>query len=236
MSVYLDDNVTPDQRAAIESALSPSEIVAAREFMSKTDALTRFKQTFGDLATAIGSAGENPLPASYEVSLRTGAGSQDGADALAARLRQMAGVLDVRYDRQWLDRLLAAIRVISAVGFLFAALLTVAAALTVANVVRLGLHARRDELDIMQLVGAPQTYVRGPFLMEGVLQGGFGALVALVGLALSFALVRGRYVMPLASTIDVSSVRFLPFELCLLLIMGGMLVGCVGGFVAAWSR
>ena len=148
----------------------------------------------------------------------------------------MAGVADVRYDRQWLERVLAAIRVIRVIGILLASLLAIAAALTVANVVRLGLYARRDELEIMELVGAPQVYVRGPFLMEGVLQGGFGALVALTGLSLGFFLVRALYVAPLASTIDVSAIQFLSLGLCVLLLLGGMLVGCVGGLVAAWNR
>ena len=235
MSVYLSDEVTPGERGAIESALSPGRVVVAREYVSKDEALTRFRQTFGDLATAIDGAGDNPLPASYEVRLRTGADVQEGVDGMAGQVRQMAGVSDVRYDRQWLERVLAAIRVIRVVGLVLASLLAIAAALTVANVVRLGLHARRDELDIMQLVGAPQAYVRGPFLMEGVLQGGFGALVALVGLSLGFVMVRARYVAPLASSIDLSAIQFLSFELCVLLLMGGMLVGCVGGLAAAWD-
>ena len=95
----------------------------------------------------------------------------------------MPGVADVRYDRQWLDRLLSAIAIIRGVGLVLGAVLTIAAALTVANVVRLALYARRDEIEIMQLVGAPQAYIRGPFVMEGVLQGGIGALLALAALA-----------------------------------------------------
>ena len=91
----------------------------------------------------------------------------------------------------------------------------VAAALTVANVVRLALYARRDEIEIMQLVGAPQAYIRGPFVMEGVLQGGIGALVALAGpgASPSWRCAR-RYLVPLASALNLSSVRFLPLELC----------------------
>ena len=80
-------------------------------------------------------------------------------NALSAKVRGMPGVADVRYDRQWLTRLLAAVVVIRGVGLALAAVLTFAAALTVANVVRLGLYARRDELEIMQLVGAPQAYI-----------------------------------------------------------------------------
>jgi cell division transport system permease protein len=204
--------------------------------VSKSDALVRFKQTFTDLSTALDSVGTNPLPASFEVRLRPGPGAGSGIDILAARLQQMPGVADVRYDRQWLDRLLSAIRVIRGVGFLLGSVLTIAAALTVANVVRLALYARRDELDIMQLVGAPQAYIRGPFVMEGVLQGGAGALVALVVLAVAFLSLRARYFVPLAAALNISSIRFLPVELCLLLVIGGMAVGCVGGLFAAWNR
>ena len=145
----------------------------------------------------------------------------------------MPGVADVRYDRQWLNRLLAAVGVIRGVGIALATVLTFAAALTVANVVRLGLYTRRDELEIMQLVGAPQAYIRGPFVMEGVLQGGIGALLALLLLATLFFALRARYLAPLASALSLSSLHFLPVGLCLLVVLGGMVVGCAGGLVAA---
>jgi cell division transport system permease protein len=235
MSVYLADEVTPSEREAIESLLMPGAVVVAHEYVSKDEALGRFKQAFGDLGAAIDGPGDNPLPASYEVRLRTGGGTQEAIENLAGRLRQLPGVADVRYDRQWLDRLMAAVSVVRAIGLALAAVLTLAAALTVANVVRLGLYARHDELDIMQLVGAPPAYVRGPFLMEGVLQGGFGAIVALLGLFVGFLIVKARYVTPLASAIDLTSIRFLSPEFCGLLVLGGMLVGCLGGLVAAWS-
>ena len=73
------------------------------------------------------------------------------------------------------------------------ALLAVAAALTVANVVRLAAYARRDEIEIMQLVGAPFAFIRGPFVAEGVLQGGAGALVAIVLLWAIFLVGRAWY-------------------------------------------
>jgi cell division transport system permease protein len=234
LSVYLKDEVTPQERAAIEAALAPGDLVAAHEYISKSEALVRFKQTFGDLANAADSVGANPLPASFEVRLQPGPGA--GVDGLAARLQQLPGVADVRYDRQWLDRLASAIRVIRGVGLLLGSVLTIAAALTVANVVRLALYARRDELDIMQLVGAPNAYIRGPFIMEGVLQGGLGALIALAVLAVAFLAMRGRYLVPLAAALNISAVQFLPVELCLLLVIGGMAVGCIGGLMAAWNR
>jgi len=233
MSVYLEDQITDAQRSAIEAALAPSEIVASREYVSKGTALSRFKETFSDLAGSIETLGTNPLPASYEVRLKAGPASEAGVDALGAKLQATPGVADVRYDRQWLSRLMSAINVIRGVGLLIGSVLTIAAALTVASVVRLALNARRDEIEIMRLVGAPTAYVRGPFVMEGVLQGGVGALVALVVLAAAFFALRGLYLVPLAAAMNMSSIRFLPAELAVLLVGGGMAVGCLGGLVAA---
>jgi cell division transport system permease protein len=236
ISVFLKDEITPAERGAIENVLTLTSLVTSREYVSKDEALTRFKRTFGELGAAVDGTGDNPLPASYEARLRTGPAVRESVDNLAAQLRQLSGVADVRYDRQWLERLQAAIAVISGAGLVLGAVLTIAAALTVGNVVRLALYTRRDELEIMQLVGAPEIYIRGPFVMEGILQGGAGALLALVVLMAGFAIVRARYLTPLASAIDVSSIGFLPVGLCVLLVVGGMVVGCVGGFVAAWKR
>jgi len=234
LSVYLTDNVTDLQRASIERILATGNIVASHQYLSKPDALARFKKTFKDMSGTVDSLGENPLPASYEVRLRPGA--ENAVDLLLAEIRQAPGVADVRYDREWLQRLASAVLVIRGVGFVLGILLTIAAALTVANVVRLGLYARRDELDIMQLVGAPRVYIRGPFVMEGTLQGGIGALLALLALAAVFYGFKERFLLPLANAINLSGVTFLSIELSLLLVAGGMAVGCLGGAIAAMGR
>ncbi len=193
MSVYLDDDATPEMRSAVEGFIAPGRVVAGYRFVSKVEALQRFKQTFADLAVAAETLEANPMPASYEVRLQTATGAQAEVEQLASRLRETPGVVDVRYDRQWLDRLLAAVAVLQGIGLGLGAFLTVAAALTVANVVRLALYARRHEIEIMRLVGAPPAYIHGPFVMEGVLQGGIGATAALAALAAVFLTVRGRY-------------------------------------------
>jgi cell division transport system permease protein len=234
LSVYLRDDATTQDRTTIERLLAPGDTVASFDYVSKADALARFKSTFNDLAPAVEGLGENPLPASYEVRLRPAeGGAPSRLDALAESLRQSGGVADVRYDRQWLTRVLSAIGVVRRVGFALGGLLTLAAALTVANVVRLALYARRDELEIMNLVGAPGVYVRGPFVMEGVLQGGLGAVAAVTILWAAFLAIRARYLAPLAAAVNLGGIRFLPVEVCLLLVLGGMAVGCVGGLVAA---
>jgi cell division transport system permease protein len=233
MSVYLEDEATGADRAAVERILVPGGVVAAYEFVSKADALERFKRTFGDLAATIDTVGGNPLPASYEVRLQPRTGTDAAVDGLAVALRAAGGVADVRYDKQWLARMLSAVSLVRAVGFVLGAVLVLAAALTVANVVRLALYARREEIEIMQLVGAPQAYIRGPFVAEGVLQGGLGAALALAALAVGFLAIRARYLVPLAAAVNLSSIRFLSPGLCLALLAGGMAVGCLGGVIAS---
>ena len=235
LSVFLKDDATPQHVKMVDDLIAGSGLAAERQYVSKADALTRFRQEFPDLAPATARLERNPFPASYEVRLRSEAQQAgEAVDALAATLTGVAGVAEVRYDRRWLSRLAAAMRVVGGVGALIVAMLALAAALTVANVVRLTAYARRDEIEIMQLVGAPLAYVRGPFVTEGVLQGGVGALVAIVALGLVFAAARARYGAMAAEALGLGSITFLPAELCLLLIVGGMLLGCLGGLAVAY--
>jgi cell division transport system permease protein len=234
LSVFLKDEADASQLKMVDELIAGSGLAAERQYVSKRDALTKFRQEFPDLAPATVRLERNPFPASFEVRLRPEAqNAGEAVDGLAATLSGVPGVAEVRYDRRWLSRLNAAIRFVGGVGALIVAMLAVAAALTVANVVRLAAHARRDEIEIMQLVGAPLAYVRGPFIAEGVLQGGAGALLALLFLGLVFAAARARYGTLAAEALGLGTITFLPVELSLLLMAGGMLLGCLGGFVVA---
>ena len=233
ISVYLVDNISAADREAIESTLAGDGNVVGVNFVPKDVALARFKQTFPDLAETLGAMDQNPLPASLDVRLRSTTAAQASVDTLVGRLRTTPSVSDVRYDKDWLDRLLRGVRLLRLIGLALGGALILAAALTIANVVRLALTARRDELEIMRLVGAPQSYVRGPFVMEGALHGAGGALAALVILAAIFFSTRARFLLPLASALNLSSVRFLPASLSLVMIAGGVAVGCIAGLVAS---
>lgn len=231
-SVYLRDDATSEQRGAIETAIDQSGLAAGREFVSKAEALTRFRREFAELAELTSGFDENPFPASIEVRVRAGA-DHDNAEGVVKRLVAMPGVADARYDRDWLARLGAGLGTIRAAGFGLALLMAVAAAVTVATVVRLGLRARRDELEIMELVGAPLVFIRGPFVAEGFLQGGIGALLAIASLWVGFLVAMAWWGPDLNSLLDGQAVQFLPIRLCFYLILGGMVVGSAGGLVAA---
>lgn len=233
LSVFLADDASSDQRGAVEAILDRSDVVGAREYVSKAEALARFRREFAELeALAAGFEG-NPFPASIEVRVAPSAERDGSAGSLVQEILQLPGVADVRYDSEWIARLGSVLRTLRLGGLALAFLMAAAAALTVAAVVRLGLHARRAELEIMELVGAPMAYIRGPFVAEGFLQGGLGAAVALVLLWTAYAAAQQSWGADLRAVLDGQAFEFLPVRLCASLLVGGMSVGSLGGFSAA---
>jgi cell division transport system permease protein len=232
-SVYLNDDIAPEQRVALNTLLGGHPAVASREYVSKADAAVRFKRDFPDLAAGLADMPQNPLPASIEVRLNPARADGATLEAFARQLTGTEGVADVRFDRRWLERLGQIASGVRWAGWILGAVLLIASVLTVATVVRLALHARRDEVDIMQLMGAPIGLLRGPLVVEGILQGGAGALVALVALYAGYVLVRGRVLAVLGPAVDAASFGFLPAGLSALVVLVGMAVGCAGGYLAA---
>jgi cell division transport system permease protein len=232
-SIFLKDDATSEQRGQIESRLDASGIVASREYVSKTEARRRFESESPDLAALAQDFDTNPFPASLEVRVRAERESVGRADALVREVTRMPGVDDVRYDRELLASVGGGIRTVNAVGFALVLVMALAAAVTVASVVRLGLQARQEEIEIMELVGAPMTFIRGPFIAEGLMQGGIGSVLALLALVAGYAVARAWWGAALDQAFAGSPLEFLPVRQCLLLVAGGMAVGSAGGFVAA---
>jgi len=232
-SVYLRDDATSEERGAIESVIDRSGIADGHDYVSKADALVRFRREFAELASLAAGFEENPFPASVEVRLRPETERDGRTKSLVRDVATLPGVADVRYDREWLTRLAAGLDAVRGTGAVLGLLMAFAAAVTVASVVRLGLQARHDEIEIMQLVGSPISFIRGPFIAEGVLQGGLGSLIALGILWAGFALAGSLWGADLGAMLEGDSLEFLPARLSIALVAGGMAVGAVGGFVAA---
>jgi cell division transport system permease protein len=231
-SVYLRDDASSEQRGAIEGALEQSGVASRTEYVSKVQARDRFRSQYAEMASIADGLEGNPFPASIEVQVRPDADHAGQVEPLVRTVASMPGVEDVRYDREWLSRLGGGLRTAGVVGLLLAVLMALAAGVTVAAVVRLSLLARQEEIAIMELVGAPLMFIRGPFVAEGVLQGGIGALAALLALWGAFAL--GRRWWGADELIGLGgAIEFLPLQMCLYVLLGGMLVGGAGGFAAA---
>ena len=124
-------------------------------------------------------------------------------------------------------------RVVRGIGFGLAALLACAASVTVMSVVRLALLARKQEIEIMQLVGAPLAFIRGPFVAEGTLLGLAGAVLSLAALWMLYTTGRGSVTAWASGIVDTGDLHFLPAGLVVLVLLGGTLIGCLGGALAS---
>lgn len=234
MSIFLKDDADEAVRDALVSETGARPGVISVEFMSKDAALQRFKSEFPELGD-VAAASENPFPASIEVRLSPDPRSAAMAAAMATELATRPGVADVRYDGQWLTRIATAVTAARVGGLAIAWVLMLGAGFTVAAVVRLSLEARRDEVDIMQLVGAPAGFTRGPFVAEGALLGGIGAAAALAVLGSLFTLWRARIDESMAGLAVVTHARFLGWSEGLILVAAGIVLGGLAGLVATRS-
>ncbi len=182
VSVYLRSDVTDAQTAAITRFLAQDPFVASSQFVSKKAGLAELRsRTKGAIDTALLT--ENPLPDKFRIKART----PDDVDAVAASVRRLSGVDNVVYGQKIVQRLLQLGAVLRRVGIGVIVVFFAVAGIIISNTIRLTVYARRREIAIMQLVGATSTYIRLPFICEGLLDGVIGAGVAVALLAIARA-------------------------------------------------
>ncbi len=227
---YLEDGVEARIRQSLVDRLRDDPAVAELTSVERDQALARFRELFRDLRSLPDDLGDNPFPASLEATIAGDHQSPEEVRRLVAAFGNAPGVEDVQYDLLWIERLSTGVRLLRGLGFVLGGILIAAGVFTISNVIRLTVYARQDELDIMRLVGATVAYVKGPFVVEGLLQGLLGGLTAVALLALTFRLFARDALV--ASDLLGRAVVMLPASLCVTLIVGGMLVGCIGSLVS----
>jgi cell division transport system permease protein len=230
VTFFLSDHASPEQRDRLLAMLAADPAVASSAFVSREEALQRFRELFRDLRTLPDDIGSNPFPASIEVTLRSDRQAGDEVRRLAAAYEQAPGVEEAEYDLVWIERLSTAVRLIRGAGAFLGGILALAGVFTISNAIRLTVYSRQDELDIMRLVGATRAYVKGPFVVEGMIQGGLGGLVA-VGLLWLSVRVFARDALAATDLIGRTALA-LTAEIVALLVLGGMAVALVGSLVS----
>jgi cell division transport system permease protein len=232
VNVYFDVDATPQQIATVNAWLATHPDFTARRFVSKEAALARFKQYFANLSDIVGQLDENPFPASFECDVSPVVAQSPAFAREAAELRAIVGVEQVQFDWEWVETLRKLIRLVNLAGLIAGGVLAVAAAFTIANVIRLTMMLYREEIAIMRLVGATERMIRGPFLIEGLLQGLLGAIVSIVLLLAAF--LAGRHFLAPRNSLMWGFLfnGFLPWQKVLSLLAGGMLAGYLGSWLS----
>ena len=236
VTVFLKSSATEADRADLERLAKETHLVGQMRRVSPEDARARFSTWWKSLGPAARSLPGNPFPASIEMELDPASVSSEALPPFLRLLAAHRATEEVQFDVEWIRRLRGAVSLTRLTGVVLALLLTLGAAFTIANVVRLTILLHRDEIEILRLVGAPEFLIRGPYLLGGLVQGLLGALVAL---ALLWAVTRAILAWVAATKnalLGVFAVRFLPASACLLLVAFGLAAGLLGGLLAVRRR
>jgi cell division transport system permease protein len=201
-------------------------------YVEKAEALRSLRQSLGDQAGVVDHLPRNPLPASLEVTPAEGSTTPEATRALAGRLAGFAEAEEVQGGAEWVEGLARWQRLFQVVGLAVGAVLALAAILTVTTATTLVLHARRAETEIMRLVGASEAAIRLPQLLQGMVQGLLGAVVALALLETVFAVGAPRLEPLLHLTLGLARAVFLSMTQIVFLIAGGAFLGALGGLLA----
>jgi cell division transport system permease protein len=226
VSAYLRSDVTPAQTAAIARFLKQDPHVASTQFVPKKQGLAELRaRTKGAIDTALLT--ENPLPDKFRIKAR----DPDDVPAVAASVGRLSGVDNVVYGQKIVQRLLKLGAVLRRVGIGVIVVFFAVAGIIISNTIRLTVYARRREIAIMQLVGATSTYIRLPFICEGLLDGVIGALLAVGLLAAARAALWPRLLeaLPWAQlTLAPVDVRVLAAQL----VVVGAAIGILGSWIS----
>ena len=176
IQVFLVDDLTEDQLTAIEDTAKDNEGVVSVMYQSKDQALDIFKEDWGDEAYLLeGLEEKNPLPNSYIIKLK----DLEYADNVVKSIKTLDGVEEVKYDKDVIDKLVAFADYIRLGGMAIIAVLVFVSVFIISNTIKLTVSSRRREINIMKYVGATNSFIRGPFIIEGVLFGLIGAVVSI---------------------------------------------------------
>jgi cell division transport system permease protein len=232
MIVYLEDDVTPERARAIGEILAQVQAIERVDYIPSDMAHRRLQETLGARHELLDGVEIGFLPASLEVKLAGGVREVAAASPVIERLRRTDGVEEVELLGDWVERLSTLLGTLRAVGLALALLVGGACVYVIAGTIKLGMYARRDELEVLRLVGATDGFIRWPLLVEGALHGTLGA-----GLALSLLYVVYRLGAPalermLAGVVVGLELTFFAPPLWTAALVAGLLLGVFGSWLA----
>jgi len=232
ITIYLRDGFPEPDVLAFQDRLSSLPEVHSVTYTSKDEALAEFGTMLGDDKFLIEGLDRNPLPASLRITPGDRHRNLDGVNSILGAIGDDPLVLDIQYGQDWLDNLDRLLKLLDLGAMVLGLTLSLAAVFIISNTIKITVMARKDELEIMRLVGATESFIRLPFLVEGVIQGMAGAVLSLGLLGVVHAFLASRSDQPLLRILNIESIDFLPLSAIGAILLAGMLLGGLGSLAS----
>jgi cell division transport system permease protein len=219
---YLRDDAAQNVVQAATEEITRFPEVREVRYVSRAEALAIARRELDELSNIFGTLETNPLPASLEISLQPGQSGADAVRSVAQRVEQLPLVEEVRYGADWVDKIFVLRRIAAIATLTLGVGFAAVAALIIGAAIRMAVFARRDEILIMRLVGATDGFIRRPFVVEGMLTGIVGAMLAIAATRGVFRVLSGSVVQ----------LTWIPLPWLFAGLAGGAIVGLAASMVA----
>lgn len=230
MMIYLKPDTSEAARLDTKYRLQSIAGVEEAVYISKVEAMQRLRNQMQGHSALLENLKENPLPDAFQITLRPEARNSDDLRKLAEQIKALPGVAEVEYGQQWIQRFTNMINLFSLAGYAIGGLFFMATVFIVANTIRLVLYSRRDEIEIMRLVGATNRFIKIPFYLQGMIQGGAGTFIGLGLLYLGYFALSSRFDPSVSG--GLLTLRFFSAGTCAAIVAGGTIIGWLGCWVS----
>ena len=228
ISFFLDRNLPPQETAALLREVGQPAFIEDVRFVRPEEAMDRFEASFPELRDILANLKANPFPPSIEARVRSRASTSGELVGFVTAMKARRGVTDVQFNQDWVERMQGFSRLASAMGIFLGGILVLASFFIISNVIKLNVMARRNEIEILRLVGATNLFIRIPFWLEGIVLGLAGSLLSL-GLLFIVIKVFPLYLGPsLGALRELLRFRFPDWTQSLTLLLAGAATGFTG--------
>lgn len=228
ISVFLQDNQSDLEMREIGTRISKLPGVVQVNFVNKDEAMKRFKDRLGDQKSLLSALGEgNPLPNAFEVKVD----KPEKVKPVAQAIAQLKGVENAKFGQDVVEQLFTLTKMIRIFGLVLIIFLALAALFIISNTIRLTVFARRREIGIMKYVGATDWFIRWPFMLEGMILGFGGAVLAVLLLNQTYGALVNQVHDSLAFLPLIPKYPFIT-NLSLVLILLGTAIGALGSTIS----
>jgi len=228
--VYLLPSTPESEIPALQKRIAGIYGIDKVRFIPKADALKQLKTQMKRHSSLLEDLKENPLPDAFEVRLVATSRNWQRVEKLALEIENLPQIEEVEYGQRWLGRFTNIVNLFTLAGYALGVLFFMAAVFFVANTIRLVLYSRRDEVEIMRLVGAEDRFIKTPFYIEGIIQGAVGGIIGLGALFIVFTIISSNVSQDI--TTGMFQIRFLPSLVLVAVVISSMIVGWLGCFVS----
>jgi cell division transport system permease protein len=232
VTAYFSEDLSPGDLATLKAKIKAVEGTSDVQYISKDEALKRFYGRLKGQEALLEGVSPEILPSSLEIHLKKNSRDSASVSRYVERLKKIPMITEVQYGEEWVKRFSHFMNLIRFAGVLVAGFIVLAVVFIVANTIKLTIYARKDELDLMGLVGATRLFIKVPYLIEGVVQGVIGAILAiLVLLGVYLAFLNNADFFFSFNTME-AGLLFLPVTYLVALVFGGAALGFLGSLAS----